>query len=151
MNQNHDFCHFLDTLDDDHLRKMKKTGPQNMTNIEKQVILRKFLHKYKPVTPLYPRRKSVDFAGRTEVDARRWTDGQTNIRFLRPPTQRAPSGQLIMFLTIRPEVYPLAKIVKLGWPEIGTFVAQRIQDPTPRHGTSRTPPQSCRRLIQSVM
>ena len=53
MNQNHDFCHFLDTLDDDHLRKMKKSGPQNMTNIENQVILRKFLHKYKPVTPFH--------------------------------------------------------------------------------------------------
>ena len=69
MNQNHDFCDFFDTLDDDHLRKMKKSGPQNMTNIENQVILRKFLHKYKPVTPSYPPRKSVDFAGRTE-DAR---------------------------------------------------------------------------------
>ena len=88
MNQNHDFCYFFDTLDDDHLRKMKKSGPQNMTNIDFQVILRKFMHKYKPVTPSYPPRKSVDFAG-----GRRRTDGQTNIRFLRPPTQRAPSGQ----------------------------------------------------------
>ena len=91
MNQNCDFCHFFDTLDDDHLRKMKKSGPQNMTNIEKQIILRKFLHKYKPVTPSYPRRKSTDFAG--GGGRRRTEDGQTNIRFLRPPTQRAPSGQ----------------------------------------------------------
>ena len=74
MNQNHAF---FDTLDDDHLRKMKKSGPQNMTNIENQVILRKFLHKYKPVTPSYPRRKSADFAGRrTEAHAR--TDARTD-------------------------------------------------------------------------
>ena len=66
MSQNHDFLHFLNTLDDDHLRKMKKSGPQNMKNIENQVILRKFLHKYKPVTPSYPPRKSVDFAIRTD-------------------------------------------------------------------------------------
>ena len=45
------FVIFFDTLDDDHLRKMKKSGPQNMTNIENQVISRKFLHKYKPVRP----------------------------------------------------------------------------------------------------
>ena len=27
VSQNHDFYNFLDTLDDDHLRKMKKSGP----------------------------------------------------------------------------------------------------------------------------
>ena len=54
-------------------RKMKKSGSQNMTNIENQIILRKFLHKYKPVTPSYPRRKSVGFAG-----GGRRTDGRTD-------------------------------------------------------------------------
>ena len=77
MSQNHGFCHFFDTLDDDHLRKMKKSGPQNMTNIENQVILRKFLHKYKPVTPSYPRRKSADFAGRRTHGR---THGRTDAR-----------------------------------------------------------------------
>ena len=86
MSQNHDFCHFLNTLDDDDLRKMKKSGSQNMTNIDFQVLLGKFMHKYKPVTPSYPPRKSVDFAGRTEAHGR--TDGRTHGR---------PNGQTLQF------------------------------------------------------
>ena len=94
MNQNHDFCHFLDTLDDDHLRKMKKSGPQNMTNIENQIILRKFLHKYKPVTPSYPRRKSVDFAGRTHG---RTEDGRTDEhRISEASYTKSPFGAIIL-------------------------------------------------------
>ena len=70
MSQTHGFLYIFDTLDDDHLRKMKKSSPQNITNIDFKLFCVNSCISISLSRLHNPPRKSVDFAGRTEDDAR---------------------------------------------------------------------------------